>query len=181
MPALTVNGLTFVHIPKTAGKSVTRWIHDNFRDKLYCPDLAYTHPKLSMIDNVGTDTFAIVRNPWDRIVSLWAFWTGCVIHPDVPFDTFVRNLDKYTFADWAWFTFAEPQKGWIPEGVTHLLKFETLEEDFRVIQERLGCFEPLPCVNASVRSNFRQYYTDETRDIIAQVFKDDIEAFGYTF
>jgi hypothetical protein len=42
------------------------------------------------------ETFAVVRNPWDRVVSLWAFWNK-TRKTDIPFDTFVRNLKDYKF------------------------------------------------------------------------------------
>jgi hypothetical protein len=137
------------------------------------------HPSTEMITNLTSETFAVVRNPWDRIVSLWAFWNK-IKKTYVPFDTFVRNLNNYKFAEESWFTFDQPQKAWIPNGVTYLLKFETLEEDFKVIQEKLGCHEPLPRLNTSEHDDYHTYYTPETWDIVANVFKDDIEEFGYT-
>jgi hypothetical protein len=125
-------------------------------------------------------TFAVVRNPWDRVVSLWAFWNK-LKKEDVLFDAFVRNLQSYKFSENSWFTFDQPQKAWIPDGVTYLLKFETLEQDFVQIQNFYECTDPLPKVNVSQHEDYHTYYTDETRDIVAQVFKDDIEAFGYVF
>jgi hypothetical protein len=112
--------------------------------------------------------------------SLWAFWNK-LKKADVPFDAFVRNLHTYKFNENSWFTFDQPQKAWIPDGVTYLLKFETLEQDFVQIQTLLGCTDPLPRVNTSQHDDYHTYYTDETRDIVARVFKDDIEAFGYVF
>jgi hypothetical protein len=99
------------------------------------------------------ETLAVVRNPWDRIVSLWAFWNK-LKKDDVPFDTFVRNLSTYKFQDNSWFTFDQPQKAWIPNGVTYLLKFETLDQDFVQIQNIYGCTDPLPKINESVHDDY---------------------------
>lgn len=100
---------------------------------------------------------------------------------NVPFDDFVRNLHEYKFQETSWFTFDQPQKAWIPNGVTYLLKFETLEDDFKVIQKKFNCFEPLLSMNMTEHEDYRTYYTQETQDIVADVFKDDIEAFNYVF
>jgi hypothetical protein len=177
---LSINELTFIHVPKTAGASITTWFVSNFRSlKRHDMKIHTLHPSTEMFENLTSETFAVVRNPWDRVVSLWAFWKK-IKKTDVPFDTFVRNLGNYKFAEQSWFTFDQPQKAWFPNGVTHLLKFETLEEDFKVIQEKLGCNEPLPRLNTSEHDDYHTYYTPETWDIVANVFKDDIEEFGYT-
>ena len=177
MPSTEVNGLVFIHIPKTAGCSITKWLTTHFNTK---PTLSKCmHPSTSMINIPFDETFAVVRNPWDRTVSLWAFWNK-IKKTNVSFDEFVRNIRDYKFNERSWFTLDQPQKVWIPNGVTYLLKFETLEEDFKVIQEKLGCFEPLSHINSSEHDDYKTYYIKETWDIVADVFKDDIEEFGYT-
>lgn len=166
----------FIHIPKTAGSSITQWIKDNtsYREYFEYP----IHAALSNIQDSYDFSFCVVRNPWDRVVSLWAFWNK-VKNTNVSFDTFVYNLNTYKFSEDSWFTFDKPQKAWIPDGVTHLLKFETIVQDFVQIQTLFECLEPLRNINASEHSEYHTYYTQETWDIIATTFRDDIEAFGY--
>jgi hypothetical protein len=36
-------------------------------------------------------------------------------------------------------------------------------------------------MNMTEHEDYRTYYTQETQDIVADVFKDDIEAFNYVF
>ena len=38
-----------------------------------------------------------------------------------------------------------------------------------------------PHRNRSGHKDYRTYYTDETRDLVAEAFRGDIETFGYTF
>lgn len=177
MPCMKIKNGVFVHVPKTAGNSISRWIREIRPSRVYAE--YPVHAALSNIQDSYDFSFCVVRNPWDRVVSLWAFWNK-IKKENVPFDDFVRNLKDYKFSDRSWFTFDQPQKAWIPNGVTYLLKFETLEEDFKVIQEKLECTEPLLRMNTSEHAEYHTYYTPETWAIIADVFKDDIEAFGYS-
>jgi hypothetical protein len=153
------------------------------------------HPSTEHVPLYGTSTLAIVRNPWERVVSLWGFANKVINMPSatsmiicgiknptsmVDFDEMVRNLDTCKFGENNWFTFATPQKAWIPNDVTYLMHLESLETDFKVIQDRFNCYEPLPYLNESIHDNYKSYYTRETWDIVAQLFKDDIDAFGYS-
>ncbi|RMF25464.1 MAG: sulfotransferase, partial [Deltaproteobacteria bacterium] len=51
------------------------------------------------------------------------------------------------------------------------------------ICERIGVpVEPLPHLRrARDRHEYRDYYTDELRDIVAEAYRPDIETFGYSF
>ena len=185
-PPVTVKNLTFIHIPKTAGYSITMWLSINFKEivkpvnyKEFDESINPTcHPSLNMID-IDTETFAVVRNPWDRVVSLWAFWNTNYPQEYVNFETFVNNLHTYKFGKEAWFNFAEPQKSWIPSGVTYLLKYETLEEDFKQIQAYCECEEPLPLLNKTEHGEYQAYYTPELWDVVANIFREDIIEYGY--
>ena len=61
-------------------------------------------------------------------------------------------------------------------------KFENLEKDFNFICEKIGIDAELPHINYSKRKNkYRDYYTEETRDLIGEYYKEEIELFGYEF
>jgi len=189
MTTCIVKDVTFVALPKNASTSIGQWLHHNFLRQITYPKTGGLHASLPMIEGATPVTCAVVRNPWDRVVSAWAYEKRNPLKllrdrrlRDLPsFDNFVRNLSTYSLIDHTWFTWATPQKAWIPNGVTYLLKFETLEEDFKKIQDLFGCYAPLPRDNRSEHGDYTTYYTDETRAIVAELFKEDIEAFGYTF
>jgi len=143
-----------------------------------------------MIENATPVICAVVRNPWSRVVSAWAYEKRNplkrFLHRREPletpsFDDFVRNLNKYSLVQHTWFTWATPQKEWIPNGVTYLLRFETLEDDFKKIQSLFGCSAPLKHTNETKHEDYRTYYTPETQAIVAELFKEDIDLFGYEF
>ncbi len=65
--------------------------------------------------------------------------------------------------------------------VDYLLRFENLAEDFDYVSKRLNLERSLPHVNASSRSKYQDYYTNKTRDIVADIYAEDIDLFGYSF
>jgi hypothetical protein len=176
MPGFNDGKITFIHIPRTGGSSISRWLSPIFEDKYIVRD----HIFLNEIENPAPITFTVIRNPWDRVVSMYSFikiYMHCLVVAD--FNDFVLNKIKiWTFGK---HKLSTPQIRWIETGVTHLLRFEDLEEDFKIIQDIFQCYKPLPLINKSKHEHYRAYYNDETRQIIAEMFKEDIEAFGYEF
>ncbi|WP_297974436.1 hypothetical protein, partial [uncultured Amaricoccus sp.] len=58
-------------------------------------------------------------------------------------------------------------------------KLETIEEQWPVIQERIGQAVPLPVRNASRSGPGREILDAEARRIIQEWFRKDFEEFGY--
>lgn len=181
---LTEHDLTFVHIPKSAGSSVVRWLTS------FPHELIKGHPNLHMIKsewNVGR-TFAVVRNPWSRMVSAYFYlkqygfyWedNGIKTVDDFPsWDQFIERMDYDTKS---WNTLSTNQCRWIDGGVDYLFRAETLNDDFKVIQSLLNCETPLPYINTSKHDDYRTYYTDAQKIKIGQIFQEDIDLYKYTF
>jgi hypothetical protein len=59
---------------------------------------------------------------------------------------------------------------------------ENFVEDLQRVQVQLG-LEPStpPHKNKSKHGTYHDYYTDETRQRVAEVYAEDIELFGYTY
>ena len=66
----------------------------------------------------------------------------------------------------------------VPDGY-----FENLSRDFAYICQTLKLDTSLKSLNRNPdrESDFRKYYTNETRDIVGQLYADDIRMLGYTF
>lgn len=66
--------------------------------------------------------------------------------------------------------------------VDHVGKVENLMADLAVVEKRLGTDIRLADLNRTSRKgDYRSYYDDESREIVSQVYRRDIEMFGYRF
>lgn len=65
--------------------------------------------------------------------------------------------------------------------VSFIGRFERLEADLADVSRRLGVVLRLGHRNASSHAGYQDYYSRRTREIVAERFARDIEAFGYRF
>jgi hypothetical protein len=130
--------------------------------------------------------FGFVRNPWDRVVSLYERREALELRAQMTFDQ---------FADWIQYSsstciHSSPhryQLDWFVDSNGKVLadfigKFERLQEDWAFVAKKLGLSETLPHARANLRPrHYSEYYTPRTRRLIEEKFKVDIETFGYQF
>lgn len=191
---LPKHDLTFVHIPKNAGTAIVKWFRENKTFFLADPIFFGHHESLPMLKKTfpTNKTFAIVRNPWDRLVSFYTFardgqTAWCVnfrkannLVDEFPsFNQWLNNLEKYETLHW--FKTTTNQVDWIPDGVTHLLRQENLNEDFKKIQEIVDFHIDLDIVNRTFHDTYRDCFNDHQKQKVAKLFEKDIDTFGYTF
>lgn len=184
----------FVHIPKCAGVSVNKTLFGGLAGGHVSLDgyLNIFEPK-SIIEYFK---FTIVRNPWDRLVSAYFFlkdggfneddklWAESELGAFHDFDEFVcRWVTKDNV--WKWHHF-RPQHHYMLERREKIsLDFvgflENLDEDFAFIAARLGLDCTLSTVNSSNHGSYMHYYSDKTRNLVADVYSEDIRLLGYRF
>jgi hypothetical protein len=185
----------FVHIPKCAGVSINKTLFGN---------LAGGHTTLEQYLTVFEPQnllnyfkFTIVRNPWDRVVSAYFFLQqGGMNRWDKEF--YELELKKYsTFEQFVceWLVkpeniikhhHFEPQIDFITDKYNKVkLDFigylENIDEDFEYICNKMKIQATLQNSNKSNRNNYQDYYSDETKAVVAEVYKQDIELLGYDF
>lgn len=185
----------FVHIPKCAGISIASSLFGN---------LAGGHYTIRRYQLIFSEAeferyfkFTFVRNPWDRLVSAFHFLKkGGVNQRDAQWAA--RQLGEFAdFGDFVrrWINSRNIYRGihFIPQfeflrvagsapKVDFVGRFENLEEDFQHIAQTIGAESVLAKRNSrSVGRDFREYYEDDTVQIVADAFATDIELFGYTF
>jgi chondroitin 4-sulfotransferase 11 len=187
----------FIHVQKTGGDAIEAAVRkddpsldtDRFSGRrhlfardvkaLVAPDLWATHYR-----------FAFVRNPWDRLVS---WYSMCIQNPRPnPFSKFVQE-NAPTFTDFVTRTttgMAERttynQLDYLTDADGELIvdfvgRYERLADDYATVQARLGLTHGLLHTNASSHAAYCDYYTAETKAIVARRFERDIARFGYEF
>jgi len=186
MPSIHLSGdtnITFVHVPKSAGSSIGEWLKAH-RGTRHSSEW-YEHPKLQVMTTNPTWSFAVVRNPWDRSVSFYHFLKN--IHemyqnkdPYPLFDSWITNLENFKLTPTWWFTPATPQVEWTHD-VSLILKYENLSTEFKQIQDMFETTDPLPNLMVTQHYHYKDYYTDTSKSIIANLFQKDIEQFGYSY
>ncbi len=177
----------FIHINKTGGTSIVKAL-----------DLPGEHrsalEKINELGRANWDrrfSFAVIRNPWDKVVSHHAYrvqtnQTGLGTK-DLDFKDWVRAA--YRDRDPAYYDRPKmfmPQTDWCVDEsgvivVNHFCRFENLNADFAEVCQKIGKQAELPHLKSSKRGNYREYYDDATRDIIAACFAKDLENFKYEF
>ena len=191
----------FIHIPKTAGTSITQALH-TLHPPSYWKDKSRKykgHIRLKqLIDELprgvaGVDerfTFAFVRNPWDRLLSMYSHITQNMRKNTSirSFNTWVNHdiIDPYSPRD-NWQNQAHvPQVAWLSghgREVDFIGRFENLEEDFNIIKRQLNIDVRLPYAekNRTKHKPYQEVYTKKSRRRVAELFAKDIERFGYEF
>lgn len=223
----------FIHIPKTAGQSIERVFLNlvnlkwetraplllRYNDKLELGPPSLAHLKIDeyvrykyltqdMLDDYFK--FSFVRNPWDRMISIYKYLG---FSQKYEFKSFLINVFKdKVWQEKKWFV--RPQSDFIcgEDGevlVDFIGKFENLQDDFYKVCEIIGV-PPIELlhVNKSKKAitpslrlkkiveylwwhfkgrgiahfrRYQDYYDSESYEVVAELYKKDIELFGYKF
>lgn len=185
----------FIHVPKAAGLSITTALYGHEVGHRPLVEIESGHPEAF----AQFFKFGFVRNPWDRLVSAYKFLChgGMLRYPEdrrfgrflrarcPDFDHFVLDwLDDHTSHLYVHFVpqaeFLRQQDGQL--GVDFLGHFESIEQDFSHVAARINPGAQLRRLNASGQRDYRALYTTpEMVDRVADVYRSDIDLFGYAF
>lgn len=191
--------LLFVHVPKTGGRSIRSTGLFRIGHRRWHTPASWL-PAEARRDLIW---FGTVRNPWARFVSLWYFFRyghapGHPLRTRVGIRcyeqlkhwgdilTCAKNLDAVNYGIW------RPLVFWLTEGegndrrlvVDKLLRTERLNKDWRRLAAHVRLPSrrwQLPWTNRMKHPPWRDVYTPELRQVVAEHYKDDIDFFGYTF
>ena len=151
-------------------------------------------------------SFAFVRNPWDRLYSIYEYVRTNIASHEI-IDNFYENglnhfrdcsfkewlIEKESWAGW------DRNKQYLPEqkrqqlsfitnesgkiNITYVARFENLEDEYKNICKQLKTLPRiLPHKNRSRRcKDYRVNYDQEMIDFVCKRHTKDINEFGYEF
>jgi chondroitin 4-sulfotransferase 11 len=149
--------------------------------------------------------FSFVRNPFEKILSFYKWILRAVYvtekiqrvsaneraalknlinsvtksHIEFSFKVFCKNIDAFA---WKGLTFNHMFCENGENKMDFIGKVENLQEDFNIVCDKIGIpRQELPHINKTEHKHYTEYYDDETRQIVAEKYKKDIEYFGYEF
>jgi hypothetical protein len=206
--------LIFVHIPKTGGTSLAMALEGRAKaDDILIGDTPkahkrrrrlrhasargrlWKHSRLADIEGLVSRDFirscfcvTLVRNPWDRLVSLYEWLKlQSFEHP------MVARAQQHDFggflhaAETQGALRAAPYSSYLRDGAgvehrAHFIRLEQFADDSASLWAHLGFRLDLPHENRSCRgADHRAYYDAALADLVAQLCAEDIARFGYSF
>ena len=159
----------------------------HFEDPPHLERKAFNHMPVSMVRTMLGRTrfesyfsFAIERNPWDAVVSLF-HWRFRDTEPG-PFPEFVASEAVETFA-------TKNQRIYRLQGevaVDRVLRYESLADELAAVWTELDLpgGPDLPHAKSGTRPrgpSYRSYYDDASRQRVAELFAAPIADLGYEF
>jgi hypothetical protein len=199
----------FVHIPKAGGTSIENllWLEDKprteedlwmgfvkpFYNKYQTGGLQHLLAKQIQIE-VTTDVFnkyykfCIVRNPWDKAVSQFTYMNKRADLRDFigmkegsTFEQYLGLITKKEHVQWKSqvdFVFNEQGDCLVDD----IFKLEDIGELFNKLSSKLSLnIKEIPHHNKGNRKHYSEYYSVETKEIVSEIYADDIKQFQYTF
>lgn len=171
--------LRFIHIPKTGGSSVLKFLTDNNINFFYGnePKRVGRHRYAITWKDEHSIKFTVVRNPYTRTVSYYNYITNNLWRPT--FEDFVQYklINKnYKIPD-VWI----PQTEWIyHNNICYVDKIFKLEDNFEtMLNTFLKTNSKLSKENVSTFNRYDSYYTSKTKEMVKEYFESDFKLLGY--
>jgi hypothetical protein len=121
--------------------------------------------------------FTVVRNPWDKVVSMYHHRFGPT--PQITFTDYVKKYITHSI-DWNIYTIKKEPR------CNFYIRFENLEEDIERVckilrvpfnKNRIEHYKP----GQKIHTSYRDYYNIETKEIVRKVYGAEINFFKYVF
>ena len=126
--------------------------------------------------------FTFVRNPWDRMVSIYNHIVQTPAHEMHQQVVELKGFEAYL----KWGKNKFHQIDFVTDVNKDLIvdfvgSYENLEEDFNKVKQILGITGDLPTLHASDHKPYMNYYETATRDFVRSTYADDIKLFKYEY
>ena len=183
--------LIFIHVPKCAGTTITSAILVAVNRGIASPAFRLenrrgSHPfAIEVRQRVGRKnwglcwSFGVVRNPWDRLVSLHAFLRERdVISVETDFRSWLLGPSMAHKKD-------IPQSRWLYDGrrriVNRVFRFERLNEAQQALSIHLRRPVVFNWYKKTEHGDYQSHYDERTKQWVQKTYAEDIGRYGYEF
>ena len=191
--------LLFLHIPKTGGRSIQKCVFGGIKGNPHRRALSLRNKIKSEFSDYLI--FSFVRNPWERLVSLYHYLKNGFGNTSqdreltervgmLSFEEFAANpaitAELVDFRKEEMRSMLIPQVDylfddsgrWLP---TFLGRFEQIQEDMNRLCALVGAKTGFGHLNGSEHEAYQMYYSDELIQAVGKYYENDVRMFGYTF
>lgn len=187
----------FLHVPRTGGNSILNSF-SNIRSWGHRTPLYIKNEIINPKDFNNSFKFTITRNPYDRLVSSYFYimqthknhryyrTNKLYLEKLSKIKNFEEFCKKINYLNKKKILYLYPQHGYICDTKTNIVankvfKFEEIDSTFRELRKIFGknTNKTIPKKNSSNHRSWKEYYTQETREIVYNFYKKDFELFGY--
>lgn len=194
------NKFVFFKTPKVGGTSIQNALKEvcevpdyvmygNIEQLTDCTSTCFT--EFMAVNEVyvpGFFTFGFTRNPWDLVVSryLYEFKRGRLPDFYMPDRTYFNLWIQHRYVMQNRYV-TDRTSTWLfkddKQVVMFIGKFENLQEDFDYVCRVIGCGKlKLEHYNkAQISVNYKDWYTDYSKQLISKAFEFEIDYFKYSF
>lgn len=180
--------------------SLFRWFEKSNQSKfrfIRDTEIETDYLNLEQIEDIypGIKTIVVVSNPWIRAKFIYdqiCAFKKANESRQIPattidfnlesFEAFVHSIKTTQPTSKYWFLPTTPQVDWVTYNdrkCSYILHAENIDEEFKVIQDYFELDIPLDMQDKI--PEYRHLYSNETKQIVEELFYKDIEAFRYKF
>ena len=194
----------FIHIPRTAGTSIEKWIvkKDWWRVEPKTKHLLASQAKKIYAEYWDEYfKFSFVRNPWDRVISMSKYGStyGVYLNHNLKQVDLTNYIKKFGYPLTIEHDYRFYEKSYLKndsqtsncvygnildEDLDFVGKFENLKQDSLFLKSKLNIeneFNIHSEVNKNRPSCYSDYYDNDSRNAIEDLYRRDIENFNYQF
>lgn len=176
------SAVLFVHIPKTAGSSISKILNeknlDNWKREWPRHHDPYSYLKEANLIDDSVFSFAVVRNPYTRTYSCYKQYNK-TNQTNISFSEYLNNIKQGKISPISPLLHI-PQSFYVIDQdiiqVDRIYKFENLKELEEELEWTLGFYN----VGNYMVESYIEDYTDEAIDMVQDFYSSDFINFAYS-